>query len=103
MASPFADLPFGRCTRKGDRLYLHVLAWPADGVLSLPLATPLKSAHLLAHPDKPLPVETDPARGLRITIPVEARDPIATVVVVELDGEMSLLEPRSDAPRASAL
>jgi alpha-L-fucosidase len=37
-ASPFAtQLAWGRCTRKGNTLYLHVFNWPADGILSVPL------------------------------------------------------------------
>lgn len=35
-AGPFKRLEWGRCTRKGQRLYLHIFDWPADGVLELP-------------------------------------------------------------------
>ena len=36
-ASPFNLLPFyGRVTTKGERLYVHVFEWPAEGVIRLP-------------------------------------------------------------------
>ncbi len=39
-ASPFAELPWGRCTTKvrrdGTTLFLHVFDWPADGKLLVP-------------------------------------------------------------------
>ena len=30
-ASPFAAIPWGACTVKGEKLYLHVFDWPSDG------------------------------------------------------------------------
>ncbi|MEO0055541.1 MAG: hypothetical protein RLZZ50_1488, partial [Verrucomicrobiota bacterium] len=33
-----SQIPWGRATRKGNRLYLHVFDWPADGILRVPLA-----------------------------------------------------------------
>lgn len=52
-ASPFAKLPWGRCTRReqsdGTCLYLHVFSWPSSGELLVPgLRTPLLNAQLLA-------------------------------------------------------
>jgi alpha-L-fucosidase len=51
-ASPFAKLPWGRCTTKkskgGTTLYLHVFEWPAEGKLLLPgLESQVKSAQML--------------------------------------------------------
>ena len=36
-AGPFKSLGWGRCTRKGPRLYLHVFNRPADGILLVPM------------------------------------------------------------------
>ena len=35
-ASPLPEQPWGRCTVKGNDLYLHVFSWPGDGKLRLP-------------------------------------------------------------------
>ncbi|RPJ32459.1 MAG: alpha-L-fucosidase, partial [Planctomycetaceae bacterium] len=37
-ASPIGKPAWGRCTAKGNKLYLHVFNWPADGKLDVPLA-----------------------------------------------------------------
>ncbi len=80
-ASPLAELPWGRATLKGNRLYLHIFDWP-PGELELPApgSDPLR-AYLLAEPDTSLTV----TRGerLRIQLPAQAPDPAATVVVLE--------------------
>ena len=40
---------WGRCTVKGNKLYLHVFNWPADGTLNVPLAKAhVERAYLLA-------------------------------------------------------
>ena len=53
-ASPIPHLSWGRCTRKGQVLYLHVFDWPANGELRVPMQVEVTGAHLLARPDEPL-------------------------------------------------
>jgi alpha-L-fucosidase len=89
-ASPFAKLAWGRATQKkllggNTRLYLHVFDWPADGRLVVPLrAAKVPRATLLAC-GKPLTARSD---GDQTTISLgrTAPDPIAAVVVVDLEG-----------------
>lgn len=83
-ASPFTQqLPWGRATVKGARVYLHVFNWPADGVLQLPGFTQtLTRAYLLADPNRAVSIKGDPA-GTTLTIAGPAPDPIASVIVVE--------------------
>lgn len=46
---PLQDLAFGRSTRKGGTVYLHVFDWPSDGNLQVDgLAPHVTSIHLLA-------------------------------------------------------
>ena len=53
-ASPFAKLPWGRCTRKPGILYLHVFDWPQGGRLVVPgLKSSVRSARLLARGEPP--------------------------------------------------
>jgi alpha-L-fucosidase len=103
-ASVFDSLPFGRCTvRNGElnvmklpttphllgqptRLYLHVFDWPAARELVLPgLSNPTKRAFLLANPGEPLAVRRA-GTHVHVALPERAPDPIASVVVLELEG-----------------
>jgi alpha-L-fucosidase len=82
-ASPFsAQLAFGRATKKGDRLYVQVFDWPANGTLTLPSwgGTPTKAWLLATKADVPLKAT---AGGVTLTLSGPAPDPIASVVVVE--------------------
>jgi hypothetical protein len=74
-------------TKKGEKLYLHVFDWPADGKLTvspLPVAQSKEvawKAHLLTDA-KPLKVEVigdEPT----ISLPTQPVDAIDTVVVLE--------------------
>ncbi len=87
-ASVFNKLPFfGRCTVKGNRLYLHVMGWPPDGLLRLPgLKTQVKRAYLLVERNVSLPIRREDSDVL-ITLPEGAPDLDATVVAVELAGK----------------
>jgi alpha-L-fucosidase len=87
-ASPFEPPAWGRCTQKaiaggGVRLYLHVFEWPADGKLVVPVASRARGAKLLADGAK-LEVSRV-GDALTIKLPPRAPDPIASVVVLEVD------------------
>ena len=85
-ASPFASLPFdGRCTQKPGRLYLHVFTWPKNGKLLVPVTNQAKRAYLLDNPGVPIPM-TAGRRGVELALPAAAPNPIASVVVVEIEG-----------------
>lgn len=83
---PLSYLPWGYDTRKGNTVYLHVFEWPQDGVLTAPLATPVRKAWLLADPSKPLRFRTEGGK-LRLEVPAQAPDPIVSVVAVECASE----------------
>jgi alpha-L-fucosidase len=87
-ASPYREkLPWGRVTSRKGKLYLHVFDWPADRKLGIPaLENRVKRAYLLADKKHRLPVEQYGA-GIVVDLPATAPDPIATVIVVELNGE----------------
>jgi len=95
-ASPFAKLPWGRCTQKPGKLYLQVFNWPADGKLVVPgLISPVMKASLLAD-GQSLKVSSN-GNGKVIHVPREAPDPIASVVCVELDSPL-VVDNRLPAP-----
>ena len=85
-ASPFPYLSWGRCTRKGQKLYLHIFNYPANGKLALPMGNNISKAYLLANRNKSLAVKTANGRSV-IQLPVNIPDTINTVVVVEFPGE----------------
>jgi alpha-L-fucosidase len=97
-ASPFAHLPWGRCTQKpipgGTRLYLHVFDWPGDGVLRVPgLASTPREAYVLSDPDR-WPLETRRHEdAVWITVPERPADPVNTVVVLDVTGPPAVFDP----------
>jgi alpha-L-fucosidase len=91
-ASPFSYLSWGRATRKGQKLFLHVFDYPANGQLRVPLGNKISRAYLLARPSQALAVT--PGRRLStIKLPAAAPDPVNTVVVVEFAGEPAVAPP----------
>lgn len=90
MASPFSYLSWGRCTQKGNKLYLHVFDWPKDGKIAIPLQNKIAKAYLLSDPKKSLGVEKSKIKNT-ITLPEVAPDKVASVVVLELTGAPEVL------------
>ncbi len=86
-ASPFNLLPFyGRVTTRGERLYVHVFEWPADGVIRLPgLRNQIRRVSVVEKGRPRLAFERDGDDWV-ITLPEKAPDPIASVFAVDLDG-----------------
>jgi alpha-L-fucosidase len=84
--SPFPYLKWGRCTRKGQTLYLHVFEWPVSGQLIVPLENKVVKAIMLANPKQVLKSATTNGH-LVIEVPKEAPDNIATVIAIQIVGE----------------
>ena len=84
-ASPLGKLPWGRCTTKPGRLYLHVFDWPKNGKLEIPsLRNEVKKAYLLADKKRELAVTREDKNKVVIGLPDNAPDAIDTVVVLEI-------------------
>jgi alpha-L-fucosidase len=91
-ASPFQSLPFnGRSTQKPGVLYLHVFTWPQSGKLTVPASNTVKRAWLLADKNRAALTTVQSARGIEISLPKSAPDPIDSVVVVEIEGQPKVL------------
>ncbi len=84
-AGPFPYLSYGCATRKGNQLNLIVFDWPKDGLLRVPLLSVVKSARL-AGTDRKLELIKEEERVL-VKVPACSPDPVAAVVVLDLDGE----------------
>lgn len=79
---PITPRPWGVTTRKGNKVYLHILDWP-DETLALPrLPQKIKSARFLKDGS---PAETfEHESGLLLRIPPQAVDEFDTIVELEL-------------------
>ena len=74
---------WGESTRRGNTLYLHIFAWPADGQLVVGgLKSRVSSARLLALAEK-LPVSRVGPLDVAIALPRTAPDLADSVVVLE--------------------
>jgi len=81
-ASPFEDLEWGRATTGDNKIYLSVFDWPS-GSLDVPLPDgEVTGAYLLADPGSKLKIQKGEA-SLRIELPANAPDEIASVIVLE--------------------
>ena len=79
--SPLGPLPWGECTAKGNKCYLHVFQWPAAGKLIVPrIGKSVRSARIMGGRK----LKTRRA-GEHLEIVVGPRGPRAVVPVVELD------------------
>jgi alpha-L-fucosidase len=90
VASPFPYLPCGKATRKGQKLYLHVINWPENGQLRIPLRNEVKKVYTLANLKNKLPFSRDAERVV-ISVPSQAPDPVVSIIVVEFKGEPDVL------------
>lgn len=93
-ASPFFKLPWGRCTTKKTEkeqlLYLHVFNWPNDGVLRVPgLKAKIRDIYLLSNPKQKFAWKFEDGDVI-IHAPAVIFDPINTVIVVKVKGEMEV-------------
>lgn len=85
-ASPFRKLPWGRCTTKSGKLYLHVFDWPKDGKLIVPGLRNKALAAKLVATGKKLEFERE-GENLIIKVPEKNIDPIATVIELDIKGK----------------
>jgi len=100
--SPFAKLPWGRCTTKEGKLFLHVFNWPKDGKLDVPgLHNKVTNAYLLVKPFEPLKVADNEGKKT-ISLPAEAPDAIDSVVVLNIEGEANVTVPAKVPQKAEA-
>jgi alpha-L-fucosidase len=103
--SPFRKYTFdGRVTLKGNKIYLHVFKWPAEGVKIVGVKTPVVHATLMdGGADAKVSTSTDANGSPVLTIAApETQDPIATVVALEfastpdIDLSASAVHPDTD-------
>ncbi len=82
------EFPWGRCTIKDNRLFLHVFSPPADGILRVSgLRNPVRTAYALLEPSRKLAVRGS-GGVTAISLPPGGRDENDTVIVAEIAGKL---------------
>ncbi|HQR94872.1 MAG TPA: alpha-L-fucosidase, partial [Sediminibacterium sp.] len=89
-ASPFPYLSWGRATRKGQTIYLHVFDWPTNGKLGVPLGNKIKSSYLLADKNHALTITAQKNSSV-LQLPAYAPDKMSSVIAIEFEGEPNVL------------
>ena len=82
--TPLQGQPWGQATRKGDKVYLHVFDWPADGKLVIELLPGSGPGQSACSAEKSLAFTQNGPR-LEITLPPQSPDPDVSVLAVEID------------------
>ncbi|HTY35750.1 MAG TPA: alpha-L-fucosidase [Bacteroidota bacterium] len=105
-ASPFKTLAWGRCTQRkidgGVRLYLHVFDWPANGTLEVPgILNEPKIAYLLSDREQQHLLVRRQEDALVINVPKQAPDPINSVIVLDIRGDVDVTSPPSVTAKAA--
>jgi hypothetical protein len=102
--TPLPPQLWGQSTLKGNRIYLHVFDWPANGKLHLSgLRSPVWSASLLARPSAgPLAVTRVGPTDVEIAVPASPVDPWDSVIALECGVPMETADgiwlPKGGAP-----
>ena len=88
-ASPLPLQNWGVSTLKGNKLYLHVFARPADGKLYVGgLKSTPAGAHFLSQPANNLPLERINDKDIVIQLPARLPDSVNTVIVLTLKNDL---------------
>ena len=87
---PFTPCRLGASTHRGDTVYVHAFVWDADRFVLPAIDRRVVSAKLLSGGGVHM---TQDAESIVLTVPENDRDPIDTVVVLELDGDAGSVRP----------
>lgn len=80
---PVAPRDWGATTRRGDKIYVHVLEWPDATLLVPPLGARVRSARFLRD-GSPAAFEQHEL-GVLLKLPPDKRDPLDTVVELQME------------------
>ncbi|MBN2292366.1 MAG: alpha-L-fucosidase [Pirellulales bacterium] len=72
---------WGGSTHRGDKIWLHIVKWPADTLRLGPLKETIKSSRTLTGGQAKV-VQSE--KGLAISMPKDQRDPVDTIIELKL-------------------
>jgi alpha-L-fucosidase len=85
-ASPFTYLNWGKVTKKGMKLYVHVFDYPADGKIKLPITTDIAKSYLLTNPKIAVKAKKE-GNYTTLQLPLVSPDSLVSVFVLDLKVE----------------
>jgi len=91
-SAPFPQPHLGQVTLKRDRVYVHVMCWPGREMCVTGINNRVLKTYMLAT-GKRLPFEQKEDRLFIRGLPLRSPDPIATVVVLEIEGKPEATPP----------
>jgi alpha-L-fucosidase len=92
---PFKPGGYGVSTRKGNTVYVHIRTWLEDSIKLPAIPAKLLSSRVLTGGEAKV---TQTASGIEISVPEGDRQPIDTIVALELDVDANRI-PAVDVPR----
>jgi alpha-L-fucosidase len=87
---PFEPGPFGVSTCRGSRVYLHILDWPDGDVLLPSMPCAIKRVAVLTGGQATI---TEGPVGSVLSLPADQRDPIDTIIALDLDQSAETIPP----------
>ena len=96
---PYKNGEWGGSTYRDRTVYLHVLKWPGDALVLPPLPAKVTSASTLA--GKAAGFDQD-EKALTVSVAAGDRDPVDTVIELELAGPAADISPIDVTPAAAA-
>jgi alpha-L-fucosidase len=96
---PFKPASSVASTRKGRTIYLHLMDWSEDAVNLPPIPAKVLRSHVLSGGKAEV---RQTGKGLVLSVPAKDRQPIDTVVALELDGPAMSI-PALDVPEPVSL
>jgi alpha-L-fucosidase len=87
---PLRSAPWGGTTHRGNRLYVHVLKWPKQGLVLPPFPRTVTGSTVLTGGAAAV---TQTAEGIAIALPPADRKTPATIIALTLDGAVEGIEP----------
>src|SRR5439155_23985242 len=91
---------FDAAQGRPGKLYLHVLSWPGDRRITVPVRNTATKAYLRAQRDTPLQMQSK-SEGIVIELPEQMPDPDATVIALEITGAPEVIAPAAPAAAAA--
>lgn len=97
---PFLPGDYGVSTRRGKKIYIHVLEWAGESLRLPPLPAKVVSASILG--GKPIDQWSQDDQGIKLFVTATRRTGVDTVIALELDQPAQGIKPVEVAPQRTA-
>jgi len=84
---PTMPEPWGGTTHRGTRIYVHIMDWPEEEIVLAPIRQKIRTTSPLTCRSADVKVDKD---GIHIRVPQSDRQAPDTIIVLEMDGKVTL-------------